>query len=178
MQAKSEHEVETRHPSRVVVLGWGNTSRGDDAIGPLLLEEVQQAGWPGVETVEDFQLQIEHSLDLVGADLVLFVDAGIETPAPFTFREVQAHGNFTASTHALAPEAVLAVYQQVQRRPPPPAFVLCVRGENFKLGHRMSDAATESMGLANAFLKTLLQAHDEKRWRQIADEEALRHPSR
>ncbi|MBP7522487.1 MAG: Ni/Fe hydrogenase, partial [Leptothrix sp. (in: Bacteria)] len=67
-------EAETRPPqvvAKVVVFGWGNTSRGDDAIGPLLLADLAAARLPGVETIEDFQLQIEHALDMVGADLLL-----------------------------------------------------------------------------------------------------------
>ena len=47
---------------RLVVFGWGNDARGDDGLGPLLLERVARAAWPDVTTVEDFQLQIEHAL--------------------------------------------------------------------------------------------------------------------
>lgn len=71
---------------RLVVFGWGNDARGDDGLGPLLLERVARMGLKDVATIEDFQLQIEHALDLDGADLALFLDAGKDTPAPFAFR--------------------------------------------------------------------------------------------
>jgi hydrogenase maturation protease len=74
---------------RLVVFGWGNDARGDDGLGPLLLERVARAGWPEVEAIEDLQLQIEHALDLDGADLALFLDAGKDTPAPFVFAEIE-----------------------------------------------------------------------------------------
>lgn len=55
----------------VVVFAVGNTSRGDDAIGPELL--CRLAAWLDkewltecFELIEDFQLNIEHALGLSG----------------------------------------------------------------------------------------------------------------
>ena len=161
-------EAETRPPqvvAKVVVFGWGNTSRGDDAIGPLLLADLEAAAVPGVETIEDFQLQIEHALDMVGADLLLFLDAGIQTAAPCVFYEAKPAGVFTASTHALLPEAVLSVYRQVQGQEPPPAFVLCVRGEQFGLGEPMSEVAIERLEAAKVLVRELCAQPDVALWR-------------
>lgn len=150
--------------ARVVVLGYGNLSRGDDAAGPLLLARLA-AEFPAIEAVEDFQLQIEHALDLREADLVLFLDAGTGTPAPFAFYEAKPRAAFTASTHALHPEAVLAVFAQVEGRPPPPAFVLCVRGEDFELGAPMSAAAGLHLVAAEAFARELMREPRADAWR-------------
>lgn len=157
-------ESQARRP-KVVVFGWGNPSRGDDAIGPFLLADLEAAALPGVETIEDFQLQIEHALDMVGADLVLFLDAGAQTPAPYVFYEAKPTGTFTASTHALLPEAVLSVYRQVHGQDPPPAFVLCVRGEQFGLGEPMSEVATERLDAAKGLVRALCAQPDVGRWR-------------
>ena len=55
--------------ARLVIFAVGNPSRGDDALGPELLARL--ADWLAkqnpavdVELVEDFQLQIEHALDV------------------------------------------------------------------------------------------------------------------
>jgi len=101
---------------RLVVFGWGNDARGDDGLGPLLLNRVARAGWPDMTTVEDFQLQIEHALDLDGAEAALFLDAGKNTPAPFAFAEIEPARSATPTTHALAPEAVLDVYARFASR--------------------------------------------------------------
>ncbi|MCC7218819.1 MAG: hydrogenase maturation protease, partial [Burkholderiales bacterium] len=58
-----------------LVIGIGNPSRGDDALGPLLVERIEAMDLPGVECLTDFQLQVEHALDLVGREQVVFVDA-------------------------------------------------------------------------------------------------------
>ena len=71
----------------IVVFAVGNPSRGDDAIGPELCARLEK--WLAreglsqrVELIEDFQLNIEHALDLVGREQALFIDAGENTPAP------------------------------------------------------------------------------------------------
>ena len=92
---------------RLVLFGWGNDARGDDGLGPLLLGRAARAGWPDVTTIEDFQLQIEHALDLEGAEAALFLDAGRGTPAPFVFTDVEPRRGESYTSHAIAPEAVL-----------------------------------------------------------------------
>lgn len=152
-------------PGRVVVFGWGNVTRGDDGLGPLLMARLERAAFPHVTVVEDFQLQIEHALDIDGHDLVLFVDAGEGTPAPYSFAETQANANVSHTSHALPPEAVLSVYRKVKGAAPPPAFVLCVRGEVFALAEGLSPEAREHMERAWDFLQARLAAPQAEAWR-------------
>jgi hypothetical protein len=70
-----------------LIFGWGNPSRGDDALGPLFVEHftalaARHPEWGAVECLTDFQLQVEHALDLQGRRRVLFVDASLDAPAP------------------------------------------------------------------------------------------------
>jgi hydrogenase maturation protease len=125
----------------VLVLAVGNPSRGDDALGPALAERIEAAGLPGVEVLTDFQLQVEHALDLVGRERVIFIDAGTGTSSPFEFRRLEPCPRFLHTSHALSPEAVLATYERVQGGPPPESWLLCVRGEKFELGEGLSAAA-------------------------------------
>lgn len=136
-----------------VILACGNPSRGDDALGPLLLERL--ADWlaaeriaANFELVEDFQLQIEHALDLTGRQAALFIDAGQGTPAPYALTAVLPDDTPGHSTHAITPGAVLAVYRRIVGGEPPPASVLCVRGESYELGEGLSVAASEHLEFA------------------------------
>ncbi len=153
---------------RLVVFGWGNDARGDDGLGPLLLARGADAAWPDVTTIEDFQLQIEHALDLDGAEAALFLDAGRETPAPFVFTEVAARRGESHTTHALAPEAVLDVYARSLGKTPPPSFALCVRGERFELGEGLSAEAAERLEAAWDFLQGLMRERTVEAWRRAA----------
>jgi hydrogenase maturation protease len=148
--------------SRLVLFGYGNLSRGDDALGPLLLERAEAwlADQPGLDvtTVGDFQLQIEHVLDLQGQDLALFLDADVACEAPFALRRVLPTQDASYTTHELSPQALLQVYRAVTDREPPPAFVLSVRGEQFELGAPLSPSAAGHLEAAWALLQQLLAA--------------------
>jgi len=156
---------------RLVVLGWGNDSRGDDALGPALLDRIA-AAWPDLPIVDDYQLQIEHALDLVDAACALFIDAGKGTPAPFAFSRLAPKRDTTHSTHALSPEAVLDVYAQVRGEAPPPAFALCVRGESFELGEGLSRAGVERLEAAWDFVQRLMAERSVEAWDKLARQSA------
>ena len=132
----------------ILVLAVGNPSRGDDAIGPALAARIEEARLPGVEVIVEYQLQVENALDLVDRKRVIFVDAGTGTPAPCELRRVQPAAEFLHTSHALAPEAVLATYRRVTGHQPPEAWVLCVRGESFELGEPLSGAAAARLEAA------------------------------
>ncbi len=140
----------------LLVIGVGNPSRGDDALGPAFVEELGAALAAEVargelELVTDFQLQVEHALDLQGRAAVVFVDASVAAPAPFAYAAVAPDaGGFAYTTHALSPGALLATYRDVVGAPPP-AFVLAIRGEAFELGAPLSAAAQAHLARALAF---------------------------
>lgn len=156
-----------------VVLAAGNRSRGDDAIGPLLLERLATwlaaAGRSGeFELIDDYQLQVEHALDLADRRLVLFIDAGWRTSAPLEFYAVSAAGAAAGSpTHALSPQGVLEVYRQIALDEAPPSFVLCVRGERFELGEGLSDPAKAHVEAAWRHLSLLCARPDAALWRAM-----------
>ena len=137
----------------LVVFAVGNPSRGDDAIGPVICGRL--AEWlenekltDRVDLIEDFQLNVEHALDLQGRELALFIDAGENTPAPFIFGQIYPSTATAHTTHALLPEAVLQVYRQMEGKEPPPSFVLCVRGEKFELGEPLTVTAETHVAAA------------------------------
>lgn len=149
----------------LVIFAVGNPSRGDDALGPLLMAELEAQGLSGVTLVSDFQLQIEHALDLDGHDLALFIDAGTGTPAPFAFYETAPAADTSISTHALTPAAVMHVGTQL-RKAIPPGFVLCIRGECFGLGEGLSEAAHGHLHAARQHLAACLAKPVAAVWRQ------------
>jgi len=158
----------------VVVFAIGNPSRGDDAVGPLLLERLESwlAGIGHASAfalVGDYQLQIEHALELRGKRLALFIDAGCAIVRPLAFYAIDALPGFPSpSTHALLPQELLGVYRQVVGEDPPPAFVLCVRGERFELGEGLSAAAEAHAESAWRQLTRLCERPDVERWRALA----------
>jgi len=158
-------------PPRVVVLGWGNPSRGDDALGPefLVRAEAMAAGAPGAfEFVTDFQLQPEHATDLDGRDLALFVDASRALATPIAFTEVEPRRDATFTTHGMSPAAVLAAFRAAFGREPPAAFQLAIAGVGFELGTAMSDEAERHLVAALALFARLATTPSAAAWRRFA----------
>ena len=145
----------------LLVLGWGNLSRGDDALGPLCVATLRDA-LPAhlldqVEFLDDYQLQIEFALDLVGRERILFIDANLNGAAPFEVHTALPRHDSTISSHALSPEALLQVFADLQGYAPPPATVLAIRGEAFELGEPMTAHAQTNLSAAVAWASDWIQ---------------------
>jgi hydrogenase maturation protease len=142
----------------LLVFGWGNPSRGDDALGPMCIERLRALGLSvaRVEYLEDFQLQVEHALDLVGRERVLLVDASLSCAAPFEVSILQGARDANLMSHALTPAALLQVYAELRKAPPPPCTLLAIRGERFELGAPPGSAALTNLDAAVQWAKDWL----------------------
>ena len=136
-----------------LIFGWGNPSRGDDALGPLFVEHFAELAarhpeWGGIDFLTDFQLQVEHALDLQGRQRVLFVDASLDAPAPCSLTRIEAARDDSFTTHAMSPQAVLKVFIDIDEGEPPPCWLLAIRGERFELGEELSTGAVAALQTA------------------------------
>ena len=148
----------------LLVFGWGNESRGDDALGPLFVDRLRTlsgaAGKQGVEFLDDYQLQIEHALDLVGRERVLFVDAASTGGAPYEVAELRPFRDASFTSHSISPQSVMRVYRDLYGADPPPCRLLAIRGTRFELGEPLSSEAVTNLEAALAFgRRWLTQAH-------------------
>jgi hydrogenase maturation protease len=142
-------------PPPWLVFGVGNPSRGDDALGPAFVERAQLLLAPDVregrlEFLTDFQLQIEHALDMKGRRHVVFVDASLSARAPFEYTRLAPSRDLTHTTHSMSPAAVLATHGEIVG-PPPDAWMLAIRGESFELGDELSPGARANLEAALGF---------------------------
>ncbi len=148
-------------PAPSLVFAWGNPSRGDDALGPSFIERLTAISaahpeWLRFEALGDFQLQIEHALDLAGRQRILFVDASITCTAPFAVSTITPARDASFSTHALSPQALLQVYHDLTGLDPPPTQLLAIRGERFELGETLTAAARSHLDAALAWAASWL----------------------
>jgi hydrogenase maturation protease len=146
----------------LLIFGWGNLSRGDDAIGPMFVQRLRilAASHVGasIELLEDYQLQIEHALDLAEREHVLFVDASVSCAAPFEVTALRAVRDATFTTHAVSPQSVMQVYADLYGAVPPPCTLLAIRGMRFELGEPPGDSALASMAQAITWTQSWLEA--------------------
>ena len=148
-------------PSPTLIFTWGNPSRGDDALGPQIYELLQKEALNDVDLLTDFQLQIEHAIDLENRQRLLFIDASVSASTPFEFYRLKATQDESYSTHAMSPESLLSVYEKINKQAAPPAFMLSVRGYEFDLGLPLSDQANTNLSQAISFIKQLISNNTE-----------------
>ncbi len=147
----------TEEPARrILVLGIGNPGRGDDGLGPELVDRIERAALPGVDTDANYQLNVEDALACSAHDLVVFVDASNDGPEPYSFTEIAPAREIAFTTHELAPASVLALCEDLYGRRPE-ARLLAVRGCEWDIGDGLSPRATRNLAEAEAFLTNFLK---------------------
>ncbi len=134
--------------AKLLLFGYGNPGRGDDALGPELIERIAQLKLADVECQNDMQLQVEHVTDLAGCDRVVFIDADMSCAEPFELSEISALKDDSYTSHAMNPTALLHAYRQVYEKDAPPAFLLRIRGYDFELGDPLTDKASANLEAA------------------------------
>lgn len=133
-----------------LIIAVGNRSRGDDAIGPLLLEQLQKAesAQLDVEFLEDFQLQVEHALDLKERYGVLFIDAALpDFVNSVSLKPIFSDQIALMTSHAQRAEAILYVSKEINGSEPP-SWLLAIEGKSFGLGEDLSNAGRLHLKLA------------------------------
>jgi hydrogenase maturation protease len=140
-----------------LIIGYGNPSRGDDALGPVAIEAIAHLTdahpeWGGIELLTDFQLQIEFVTDLAERRRIVFIDAASSGAKPFSFARLQAKPDASVTTHALSPASLLAVFRSFYGEDAPSSHVLGIRGYAFELGEPLSDRARGNLDAALAML--------------------------
>jgi len=103
----------------VLLIGYGNTLRGDDALGPMAIERLRTL-LTGAEFVSCHQLGPELAERLAESDLALFVDAadGREPGTVEVKRLSPETVAGTSLTHHVQPAALLALAQTLYGRAP------------------------------------------------------------
>jgi hydrogenase maturation protease len=104
-----------------LVIGYGNTLRGDDGVGYYVAEAVESWQLPEVESRPCHQLTPELAAELAAADRVIFVDA---TPpqnphSPIVVERIVPGENAAAfSGHHSSPHALLSLTQKLYSKRP------------------------------------------------------------
>jgi len=141
---------------KILLLGYGNPSRRDDALGPSLADAIAEMGLDGVTTDSDYQLNIEYALDIGGYDLVIFADASVEAEEPFEFSRLEPSREISFSSHSVSAESVLGLCDEIGVEKPE-AWQLAIRGYSFDFGDGLTPKASENLDKAVRFIVDLIR---------------------
>ena len=154
----SSFQVNNRSQGKLdlLIYGYGNPGRQDDGLGVALAEDLEEwaraEGLAGVAFDSNYQLNAEDALAVAGARAVVFIDAAAKGEAPYEFRRLQAQKEIAFSTHAMTPESVLALAEELYGEASP-AWLLAIRGAGWEPNEPMTDAAQANLAAAAVFLK-------------------------
>lgn len=141
--------------NQVLVYGFGNPGRQDDGLGPEIVRRLELEHLPGVVTDSNYQLNIEDAVAVAESDAVIFVDAALHLDESFAFCRLTPSSEITFTTHAMSPESVLALCEDIYGKIPP-AYILAVKGYEWEMATPMTDEAKENLEKAYSFIRELL----------------------
>jgi hydrogenase maturation protease len=139
---------------RTLVLGYGNSGRLDDGLGPAFcraLEARLRDGWASspISIRDAYQLSVEHASDVADHEVVVFVDATLPGAGPFIFERVEpSMRRAEFSTHSVSPAGIAGLARQVFGADTA-AFTLGIRGVEFGgFGEGLSAPARSNLNAA------------------------------
>lgn len=148
----------------LLVIGYGNTLRQDDGVGPYVAEHVAGLRLPGVRTLILAQLSPEHAEAVSLSRAVVFVDAVVEALADVDVRPIVPDASSQVTTHAVEPATLLALARDLFGRAPK-AWSVTIRAEQMGFGEDLSPQARLGVEAAIGEIATLIRAHGHPRAR-------------
>ena len=147
--------INKRDDNRIVVIGFGNSLRGDDAVGRCVVEQVAR-DWPQVVAVAVTQLVPELATLVASARAVIFVDACVDTRGEVEVRELTPACPLTRRLHDTGPRELLALSRSCYSRAPL-AWLVAVPGREFGYGEELSAEAQSHAADAVRKVEALLE---------------------
>jgi hydrogenase maturation protease len=127
-------------PTGILVVGYGNTLRRDDSVGPKVAEAVAVLNLPGVRALACPLLTPELAEPVSQARLVIFVDAAVDAPREVQRRKLAPAASSQIMAHAASPATLLALARDVFGHAPE-AWWLTIPAEDLGIGEELSPLA-------------------------------------
>jgi hydrogenase maturation protease len=161
---KNYHNIKSTKLNQkdTLLIAIGNSARSDDGLGWSFLEQLKKQGTFKGKTSVCYQLQIEDAEMISNYSRVVFVDACEEDISDgFAWEETIALNDFTFTTHALTPSAVLFLANDLYQKYPE-AYTLKIKGLDWALKIGMSGVARENLAKAAGFFNGLITSEEEQ----------------
>lgn len=132
-----------------LIIGYGNTLRSDDGIGPRVADAIACWQLPHVRAIAAPQLTPEMAEALATAEVAIFVDAQQNGPSSeVTFKPLNAASEaLPTNAHISDPRRLLALTKHIYGRCPQ-AWLISVPGVNFDFGESLSEQARQGVEVA------------------------------
>jgi hydrogenase maturation protease len=142
--------------TNLLVIGYGNTLRGDDGVGPRVAEAIEELNLPGVSTLSCGLLTPELADPISRARCVVFVDAAVDKAGKVLVRPLGPADTAQIMAHAADPRTMLALARDVFGHAPR-AWWLTIPAQNLGIGEEFSTRAKVGLKDAIVEIKKILQ---------------------
>lgn len=140
--------------SELLVIGYGNTLRRDDGVGPKVAEAIESQKLPGVRVIVCHQLTPELAELISQSRAVVFVDADAKAKGEVKLREIEAGDAGQILAHATDPRSLLGLARQLFGRNPK-AWSLAIPVEDLGFGDGLSPRAAAGSEIAVREIQSL-----------------------
>ncbi len=141
--------------NKVLVIGYGNTLRGDDAAGIRAAELIAKR-FAEVECVLVHQLMPELAEQISGCDIVIFIDADVNVTQPVIKSIRPGIEENQPRSHFISPESLLRLSQQLYQRIPQKAYVIGIPASQFEFSEELSEMTKKAVEESVILIESLL----------------------
>jgi hydrogenase maturation protease len=141
---------------RILIIGFGSTLRGDDAVGRLVSETIADKELPNVVALSLTQLVPELVTLVVSARAVIFVDASVADQEEVEIREILPACPLSRRFHDTGPRELLALTRHCYGRSPL-AWLVTIPTRNMRISDELSGAARRHVAEATCEIQRLIQ---------------------
>jgi len=142
----------------VLVIGYGNTLRGDDGAGVIVAGRARDLV-EGVDVVTAHQLNPEHAEAVAEHPCVVFVDASVRRQSLGVSRVSPHEHAQGGSTHVLSPDEILTLAREVYHHVPDRALLLEIPALSMEFGDGLTPAASAGVEEALQYIRHEAEAY-------------------
>jgi hydrogenase maturation protease len=147
--------------AELLIIGYGNSLRRDDGVGPRVAEAIEELQLPGVRTLVCQLLTPEYADPIARARRVIFVDAAVDKTDGVHFRKLAPGETSQLMAHAADPRTMLALARDVFGHAPE-AWWLTIPAIHLGFGTDYSPEAEAGFHHAVAEIEKLVAANFRK----------------
>jgi hydrogenase maturation protease len=145
---------------RIVVIGIGNSGRGDDGLGWKFAERVEELFHDRCDVEYRYQLQVEDAQLIEPYEAIIFADATQEAhEGGFSFVPCEPSQDYFFSTHIQSPGAILSLANFLYGKTAD-AFLLSISGVEWGMKLFLSETASANLEASLRFFETWLRQRE------------------
>lgn len=137
-----------------LIIGYGNTIRGDDGVGYQIAEAVAQWNLNHVQSLAVHQLTPDLAEAIAQAKTVIFVDA-VATLSEVKIEQLEPNDAESFTGHYADPRSLLALTYALYKAIPT-AYRILIPAVDFSFGETLSPVTQKSVELALVKIKQLV----------------------